>query len=119
MSVKTFKDLIVWEKAHQFTLKIYQLTKGFPAEERFGLINQIRRSSISIPANITEGYKKTDKDFRRYLDISEASLEETKYHLLLSKDLGYCGGEDFNALSEMADEIGRLLYGLRKSIRLN
>jgi four helix bundle protein len=85
-----FTELIFWQKAHQFVLDVYKATKSFPKEELFGLTSQLRRAAGSIPANIAEGYKKKSKaDKLRFLNISEASLEETKYHLILSNDLGY------------------------------
>ncbi|RLF34767.1 MAG: four helix bundle protein, partial [Thermoplasmata archaeon] len=88
--MKTFKELKVWQKAHQLVLEIYKITRSFPKEERFGLVIQIRRSVSSIPTNIVEGFKrKSKKDFAHFLNIAESSLEETKYHLLLAHDLKY------------------------------
>ena len=76
---KTFQDLIVWQKAHQFVLAIYTVTKKFPPDERFGLISQIRRASVSIPANIAEGFsKKTKPDKARFYNIAKSSLEEVR-----------------------------------------
>ncbi|HLF19121.1 MAG TPA: four helix bundle protein [Candidatus Omnitrophota bacterium] len=117
MKVKTFQDLVVWQKAHAFVLEVYKLTRQFPEEERFGVTTQVRRSSVSICANIVEGYKKSDREFLRFLDISQASLEETKYHLILSKDLGYCLHNTFNELTEICDELGRMINGLMRAIR--
>ena len=80
--IKSFKDLKVWEKSHSLVLKIYKITGSFPCEEKYGLTSQIRRSVSSIPTNIVEGYKrKTTKDYLHFLNISETSLEETKYLL--------------------------------------
>lgn len=74
---KKFTDLIVWQKAHQFVLEVYKLTKNFPKEELFGLTSQFRRASISIPANIAEGFKRRGKNDKiRFLNISEGSLED-------------------------------------------
>ena len=87
----------------------------FPNEEKYGLTSQIRRSAVSIPTNIVEGYKrKTRKDFLHFLNIADTSLEETKYHLILANDLKYLKGGDFNRLSTSANEIGRMLYGFQK-----
>jgi len=86
MTIKNgFQDLRVWQKAHEFVLLIYDITKHFPPNELFGVTSQIRRSAVSICANIAEGHRKTNKDFLRYLDIAQGSLEETKYYLILSQ----------------------------------
>lgn len=85
-----WKDLIVWQKSHLFVLGIYKITEIFPEKERFGLVQQLRRSASSIVANIVEGKsRKTDKEFISFLYNSRGSLEETRYHLLLLKDFGY------------------------------
>ena len=117
MDVKSFEDLIVWQKAHQLTLEIYKVTKEFPKAEKFGLISQIRRSTASICANIAEGQTKSRKDFLRFLDIARGSLEETKYHLILSRDLKYCTDEQFKMLYALSDEIGKMIYGLSQQLR--
>ena len=117
MKVLHFQELMVWQKAHQLTLEIYNLTRKYPQEERFGLINQIRRSSASICANLAEGYKKSTKDFARFIDIADGSLEETKYHLILSKDLQYCSLVEFQKIYDLACEIGRMLNGLQQKLR--
>lgn len=87
---KTFKDLIVWQKAHEFVLAVYRYTNNFPQYELYGLTSQFRRAAVSIAANIAEGSKKPgSKDKARFLNISHGSLEECRYYLILSKDLGY------------------------------
>jgi four helix bundle protein len=87
---KSFMELIVWQKAHQFVLAVYKMTKLFPKEEVYGLTSQFRRAAISIAANIAEGYFKRGKlDKVRFLNIAEGSLEECKYYLVLCKDLNY------------------------------
>lgn len=109
-----FTQLILWQKAHQFVLNIYKATKNFPKEELFGLTSQLRRAASSVPANIAEGYKKRSKaDKLRFLNISETSLEEAKYHLILSNDLGYCISTE---LLQNADEVGILLNGYYRAI---
>lgn len=117
MRIKTFQDLNVWRKAHQLTLNIYKLTKYFPNEEKFGIIIQIRKSSASICSNIAEGSKKSTKDFIRFLEIARGSLEETKYHLLLSRDLQYCTNDEFKKLFDLSDDIGKMLYGMISKLR--
>lgn len=117
MKLGGFQDLFVWGKAHKLVLAVYEISKGFPKTELFGLVSQIRRSSVSICANIAEGYKKSTKDFVRFLEIAQGSLEETKYHLILSRDLNYFSENEFNKLFNMCNETGYLLYQLIKKLR--
>ena len=106
---RSFKELIVWQKAHQFVLEIYRLTKNFPSEEKFGLTSQIRRAAVSVPANIAEGFpKKSPSDKTRFFNIAQGSLEEVHYYLILAKDLGYGNSTE---LINLYDEVGRLLNG--------
>ena len=85
-----FEDLVVWQKAHQFVLKAYRLSKGFPRAEVFGLTSQFRRAAVSIAANIAEGFKKRGKaDKLRFFNIAQDSLEECRYYLILARDLEY------------------------------
>jgi four helix bundle protein len=115
--IKTFRDLNVWQKAHNLVLNIYKVTKDFPREEKYGLVAQLRRSAASIPTNIVEGFKrKTKTDYAHFINIADGSLEETKYHLILAKDLGYLKEEDFNDLNNMCDEIGKMLYAFHKKL---
>ncbi|MBQ4819775.1 four helix bundle protein [Aquimarina sp. MMG016] len=111
----SFESLIVWQKAHQFVLKVYKLTESFPKSETYGLSNQFRRASVSIPANIAEGYKKKGtKDKLRFFNIAQGSLEECRYYLILTKDLNYSEG-----ISEEIDliiEVSKLLNGYCKAI---
>ncbi len=111
---RTFTDLIVWQKAHAFTLAVYDLTKSFPREEVYGLTSQFRRAAVSIPANIAEGFRKKSKaDKARFLNISEGSLEECRYYLILAHDLKYL---DKNEIWDLSDEVGKLLNGYRTAI---
>ena len=111
-----FEDLEVWKKAHQLVLNVYQLTKEFPPEEKFGLVSQMRRAAVSIPANIAEGFKKrTLKDKTSFYNIAQGSLEELRYYKILSKDLEYL--QDNQKLINQVEEIGKMLYGLVKSIQ--
>jgi four helix bundle protein len=87
---RTFQDLLVWQKAHQFVLGVYALTAGFPRQETYGLSLQMRRASVSIPANIAEGFRRRSKaEKARFMNIAEGSVEECRYFLILVKDLGY------------------------------
>lgn len=111
---KSFQDLIVWQKAHQFVLKIYSITKNFPKEELFGLTSQLRRASVSIPANIAEGFKKRSKlDKGRFYNISQGSIEECKYYLILASDLNYYQTNDI--LKDL-EEISKLLNSYSNSM---
>ncbi len=114
---KRFEELEVWKKAHNLTLEIYRLTKSFPNDERFGLISQMRRAATSVPANIAEGYRKrTKKDKLNFYNIAQGSLDELKYYLILSKDLGYT--EDASRCLTLYDEvIRRLTSYMEKMIR--
>ena len=117
MKIRNFQDLKVWQKAHELVLLIYRVTKSFPNEEKFGIVIQIRRSAASICSNIAEGYMKSRLDFLRYLDISRGSLEETKYHLILARDLGYCAEDEYFMLINLSNEVGRMMFGLQQSLR--
>lgn len=116
MKITQFTDYTVWQKAHRLTLEVYKTTLRFPAEERYGLSTQLRRSASSICSNIAEGYTKSRKDFIRFLSIARGSLEETKYHLILSKDLNYLDEKTFEMIFTMSDEIGKMLYSLVKRL---
>ena len=111
-----FEQLEVWEKAHELVLKIYKITEDFPSEEKFVLVSQMRRASVSIPADIAEGFKKYGlKDKRNFYNIAQGSLEELRYYLILSKELGYC--ENTDEFHELIENIGKMLYRLIKSIQ--
>jgi four helix bundle protein len=117
---KTFKELIVWQKAHELTLNIYKITKEFPKDEIYALNQQFRRAYVSIAANIAEGYKKKTKPHKlNFLNIAEGSLEEVKYYIILSKDLDYIKSDDYSKLETIAEEVGRTLNGYCNAIRNN
>ena len=116
--MESFVQLVVWQKAHRLVLKIYKLTADFPNAERFRLTDQLCRSASSIPANIAEGKgRNSRKEYVQFLYIARGSLEETKYHLILSRDLGYLSSEGFDALLEGYNEVGRMLNGLINSLK--
>lgn len=119
IKTQTFQDLIVWQKAHMLTLEIYKVTKRFPKEEVYGLISQMRRAAVSVSANVAEGYKKRGKlDKARFLNISEGSLNEIKYYLILSKDLNYLSSE-YDKLNLLVDEISKLLSAYIRAIHID
>jgi four helix bundle protein len=104
---KSFKQLIVWQKAHQFVLGVYHLTENFPRKEIYGLTSQLRRAAVSIPANIAEGFKKRGRtDKVRFMNIAQGSLEECRYYLILAKDLNY---GDVSQLISLLEEVSKLL----------
>ena len=108
--IKTFQDLQVWQKSHQLTLNIYKITSLFPKQELFSITNQIRRAAYSVPANIVEGFRRRSlRDSLNFYNIADASLEELKYFLLLSKDLEYFNLEIYQKTLEQTEEVGRLL----------
>ena len=134
-----FQDLQVWQKAHQFVLGVYRMTKTFPADERYGLVSQMRRAAVSVPANIAEGFKRRGQaDKIRFYNMAETSLEEVKYYLILSHDLGITNEEqdsrngrvkyylilshDLGYISEKealmteAETISRMLYRLIQAV---
>ena len=104
---KSFTELVVWQKAHQFVLKTYLLTQKFPKEEVYGLSSQFRRAAMSIAANIAEGFaRRGARDKCRFLNFSQSSLQECRYFLILSRDLKY---QIDPTMSDLADEIAKLL----------
>jgi four helix bundle protein len=112
---KYFTDLLVWQKAHGFVLSIYKLSKRFPKEELFALTSQVRCASISVPANIAEGFKKRSRQEKaRFMNIAQGSLEECHYYLILAKDLGY---GDTKTLLAQIKEIGKMLTGYIKALK--
>ncbi len=113
----TFRNIKVWEKAHELVLELYKITVSFPVHERYGLTSQLRRSAASVATNIVEGYKRrSDKDFAHFLNIADSSLEETKYHLLLAYDLKYLEERGYKRIILLSDEVGRMLFGFQKSL---
>ncbi|MBS1681309.1 MAG: four helix bundle protein [Bacteroidetes bacterium] len=112
---RSFKDLLVWQKAHELVLSIYKLTMNFPKEETYGLTSQVRRSSSSVAANIAEAFKKKSQlDKLRILNIAQGSLSETEYHILLAGDLNYA---TVDHIQENATQVSRLLEAYMQAIR--
>ena len=109
--ITNFQQLEVWQEAHRLVLQAYHMTRDFPNDEKFGLVSQMRRAAVSIPANIVEGFKRRGvQDKIRFYNTSEGSLEELKYFFILSKDLGYLTAN--NEVIAQAERVGRLLNGL-------
>jgi four helix bundle protein len=113
-----FKNLIVWQKAIELTMEIYKLTSEFPDSERFGLVNQMRRASVSIPSNIAEGYSRSGKgEYLQFLSHSRGSCAEIETQLVIAKGLGFGQSDRLDRCSELCNYVGRLLSALIKSIR--
>lgn len=114
---KTFKDLKVWQKAHEFVLLVYRVTADFPPHELYGLTSQFRRAAVSIAANIVEGFRKKGvKDKLRFYNISQGSLEECRYYLILSNDLQYT---QIETLQSVLEDTSRLLNAYSQKIGAN
>ena len=116
--VRSYSDLIVWQKSMDLVKQVYNLTKQFPKDELYGLTNQIRRAVVSVPSNIAEGFGRSgDKSFAQFLNISLGSLYEVQTQLLISKDLNYIDQSDVEPLMTLTDEIGKMLNTLIKKLR--
>ena len=110
--MKDFRQLKVWQKAHQLTLAIYQVTASFPREEIYGLTGQMRRAAASIPSNLAEGCgRNSDAELARFSSIAAGSASELEYHLLLSRDLNLMQPNDYQLLAEQIVEVKRMLTG--------
>ncbi len=116
--MENFKNLTVWSKAHELTLKIYERTRNFPREEIYGLTSQMRRASASIGANIAEGCgRRSDPEMKRFVQIARGSANELEYHLLLAKDLHFMAPEEFKQFEGMVLEIQRMLASLAQRLQ--
>ena len=116
--MRNFRALKVWEKSHRLVLAVYNATGTFPREETYGLTAQLRRCCASIPANIAEGCGRSgDAELGRFMLISMGSASELEYHLLLARDLGYLGAQDYQSLSQQTREVKRMLSTLITRLR--
>ncbi|GAB6137354.1 four helix bundle protein [Halanaerobaculum tunisiense] len=107
------EDLDVFQKSHSLAVDLYELTKDFPDQERYGLVDQIRRSASSINANLMEGsHRNTDGEYKQFIGIARGSVGELKYHLLLAKDLDYITKERYLEFKKETSDISRMLTGL-------
>jgi four helix bundle protein len=111
---KRFQDLEMWQKSHALTLRVYKLTKSSPREEVFGLTAQMRRASVSVAANIAEGFSKRGRsDKARYMNVAQGSLEELRYYFILARDLAYLSAE---AKWSDVDEVARMLGAYARAL---
>ena len=115
--LKSFKELNVWQKSYKLCLMIYKITKNFPKDERYGLISQTRRSAVSVPSNVAEGYgRKTTSDYLRFLYISYGSLCELETQILISEGLNYIGTKELKNICNDISEVERMLKALIRSL---
>ena len=113
-SPRSYKDLLVWQKGIELAKIVYRLTRNYPTEERFGLVSQMRRAAVSVPANIAEGFRRHSRTEKvRFLNMAQSSLEETRYFLILARDLRY---GDTAPLMTSLEEVSRLLNAYTAAI---
>ncbi len=113
-----FKDLEVWKVSIEMVEEVYDITSCFPKHEMFGIVNQIRRSAVSIPSNIAEGAgKRTNKDFKKYIAIASGSCNELETQLIISRNLEYMSAVEFTGVEEKLSRIQNMLFGLQRSLR--
>lgn len=118
--INTFRDLQVWQKAHQLVLKVYRLTKNFPTHEMYGLVSQLRRAIISASSNIVEGFhRKSVNDSLHFYNIADASLEEARYQLMVARDLGYINEMQYNEIETLAIDVSKKLRRWMQSQKNN
>jgi four helix bundle protein len=111
-SIKSFRDLQVWHKAHELVLLIYKITFDFPKNEVYALVSQMRRAAVSVASNIVEGFKrKSVKGSINFYNMVDASLEELKYQLLLSYDLKYADKNNYEKIFALTEEVSKMLHG--------
>jgi four helix bundle protein len=115
---QSFKEVFAWQKAHAFVVLTYRVCATFPNFERFGLCSQFQRAAVSIAANVAEGYRRTGlQEKLRFLNISQGSLEEYRYYILLAHDLNYINEESYNMLNESIEDVSRLLNSYYRGIK--
>lgn len=117
MRIQSYRDLKVWQTGMDLAENCYSVTRNFPKEELYGLTSQIRRASVSIPANIAEGHgRKTRKEYIQFLYISQGSLRELETHLILSKRVKFVVSNEINSLLSQCESVGRLLSALIRAL---
>jgi len=115
--VKTYRELIAWQKATDLAVHVYQITKDFPRAEQYGLTNQMRRAAVSVSSNIAEGQGRgSTNDFRRFLAIAYGSLQEVETQIIIAQRLGYLGNDATDEILALCAETGRIINGLSRSL---
>jgi four helix bundle protein len=118
MTVRSYRDLIAWQKSMELVQQVYQATKTWPSEEQYGLTSQIRRAAISIASNIAEGHGRgSDRELVRFLGIAHGSLMEVETQLQIAHNLGYLSPDGFEKLNNRSAEIGRIIHGLIRTAK--
>ena len=118
--MQSFTNLKVWQKAHELTLLVYKATANFPAEEKFGLTNQLRRATVSIESNIAEGRGRgSDRDFSRFISIAIGSCFEVKSQILIARDLKFMSATQSDFLEAKVDEVSRMLNSFKTKLTAN
>lgn len=116
--IKTYKDLFVWQKSIQLVKHVYQVCEKFPEKEKFGVCSQLQRASVSIPANIAEGWGRETKSYYvNFLRISKGSLAEVETLLIVAKELGYLDNDAYKVIEEKTEEVSRMLNALIRSLK--
>ena len=116
-SFRSYRDLEVWQLAMALAKQVYEVTGTFPSDERFGLINQMRRAAVSIPSNVAEGHARSSTaEFQRFITIAMGSVAELEAQILLSQDLGFLDSAQQQQLMRQLDQIGKMLRGLYRSL---
>ena len=116
--MRSYQDLVAWQKAMDLVTNIYRVSHKFPREEIFALTSQLRRAAVSVPSNIAEGQGRSSrKEFLYFLGTAKGSLSEVETQILIARNLGYIGEEDLPALLNLSAEVGRILNGLLASLR--
>ncbi|MFA6278860.1 MAG: four helix bundle protein [Candidatus Paceibacterota bacterium] len=116
--IRTFKDLNAWKKSHELVIKTYLLTKNFPKEELFGIVNQMRRAAVSIPSNIAEGFSRNSyKEKVQFYSIARGSLTELESQCLIARDLHYIASGDYSEIEDMLLQVNKILSALISSSR--
>jgi len=116
--VSDFRDLKVWQKAHELTIDVYRTTAEFPKQEMYGLVSQMRRCAASVGSNLAEGRgRRGDGDFGRFIQIASGSLTELEYQLLLSKDLKYLAESEYKLINQKLAEVSRMLLSLQQKVK--
>ena len=113
-----FRDLKVWQKAHELTIDVYRTTAEFPKQEMYGLVSQMRRCAASVGSNLAEGRgRRGDGDFGRFIQIASGSLTELEYQLLLSKELKYLAESEYKLINQKLAEVSRMLLSLEQKVK--
>ena len=116
--VKSFRDLLVWQRAIQLSVAIYRLTQGFPREELYGLSSQIRRASVSVPSNIAEGHGRLNTgEYRQFLGITRGSNFELQTQLEIARALGFGNTKLLNEAEGLSHEVGKMIHGILEGIK--